>query len=147
MVKNLRHLREIHEISQMKLAELLNLSQQSIHKYETSSTEPDIATLCILADFFHTSVDYLVGRAAYPEVQEGNSKDLLSGEDVALLCCYSDLAQRTKTCVLDLVKDMRDLTVAAAKSKKGAKSKQQAKANERKQPVTAGQPNADKRPD
>lgn len=59
-MNNLRKLREHYGISQQKLAEYFHLSQQSIYKYENGLSEPDFQTLRELADFFHTSVDYLV---------------------------------------------------------------------------------------
>lgn len=59
-LNNLRKLREQYGISQQKLAEYFHLSQQSIYKYENGLSEPDFQTLRELADFFNTSVDYLV---------------------------------------------------------------------------------------
>lgn len=61
MIYNLKSLREEKGLSQQKLAEKFNLSQQSIHKYETQDVEPDIDTLKAMASFFETSIDYLVG--------------------------------------------------------------------------------------
>ena len=61
-MKNLRLLRESHKMSQQKLADELNLSQSQIQNYEAGAYEPDIATLKMMADFFDTSVDFLIGR-------------------------------------------------------------------------------------
>lgn len=60
-MKNLKKLREARGISQQKLANQFCLSQQSIHKYENGLAEPDFSTLVKFADFFHTSIDYLIG--------------------------------------------------------------------------------------
>jgi len=60
-MENLRGLREEYKISQQKLAEQFDLAQSQIQSYETGAYEPDIATLKRLADYFETSVDYLVG--------------------------------------------------------------------------------------
>lgn len=62
MVKNLKALRTQNKVSQQQLASVLGLSQQSINKYENHNVEPDIATLIAMADYFHTTVDHLVGR-------------------------------------------------------------------------------------
>ena len=70
MIKNLRQLREENRISQQRLAEMLNTSQQSIFKYEKTTSEPDIATLIKLADIFGVSVDYLIGNS---DVRDKNS--------------------------------------------------------------------------
>lgn len=44
-MKNLKILREEFGLSQQKLADLFNLSQQSIYKYENDLAEPDFQTL------------------------------------------------------------------------------------------------------
>ena len=59
-MNRLRELREDRGLSQQALAELVNTSQQNIHKYENGITEPDIQMLKALASVFHTSIDYLV---------------------------------------------------------------------------------------
>lgn len=64
MVKNLKLLRTEHGVSQQKLGDAVGVSQQSINKYENHNIEPDINTLILLADFFNTSVDYLIGYSA-----------------------------------------------------------------------------------
>lgn len=64
MVKNLKKLREEKNISQKALADIISVSQQAINKYENHNIEPDINTLCLLADFFDTSVDYLIGHSS-----------------------------------------------------------------------------------
>ena len=43
-MKRLKELREKKGISQQKLANEFNLSQQSIYKYENDLAEPDIST-------------------------------------------------------------------------------------------------------
>lgn len=69
-MKNLRKLRLKHSLSQAKLAEQFHMSQQAIHKYESGIAEPDIGRLTDFADFFHVSVDYLIGHAETPDPGE-----------------------------------------------------------------------------
>lgn len=71
MVKNLRLLREEFGLSQQKLADMLNISQQAIFKYEKTSNEPDITTLIKLSEIFNVSVDYLIGNS---DIREKNPK-------------------------------------------------------------------------
>ena len=52
----------------MTLAMELNLSQNSISRYETGEREADYATLIAIADYFGVSVDYLLGRTDNPRV-------------------------------------------------------------------------------
>lgn len=63
MLDRLKKLREKAGVSQKALAESIGVSQQSINKYENHNIEPDIATLIRIADFFDTSVDYLIGHS------------------------------------------------------------------------------------
>lgn len=62
MVKNLKKLRAEVGVSQQQLADVIGVSQQSINKYENHNVEPDISTLIALAEYFSTSVDYLIGN-------------------------------------------------------------------------------------
>jgi transcriptional regulator with XRE-family HTH domain len=61
-LKNLRLLRESQKLSQTKLAEQFDLAQSQIQSYEIGAYEPDINAMIEMADFFGTSVDYLIGR-------------------------------------------------------------------------------------
>ena len=61
-MKNLKFLRDEKSVSQQKVADAIGSNQQSIHRYENGDYEPDIQTLTLLADYFDTSIDYLVSR-------------------------------------------------------------------------------------
>jgi len=47
-------------VTQQQLADRLNVSMQTISRWETSTTYPDIVMLPILARYFRVSVDYLL---------------------------------------------------------------------------------------
>lgn len=64
----LKELRKNRKISQVKLAMDLNLSQNSISRYETGEREADYDTLVAIADYFNVSVDYLLGRSDNPKI-------------------------------------------------------------------------------
>ena len=64
----LKELRKSRNISQVRLAIELNISQNSISRYETGEREADYKTLIALADFFNVSVDYLLERTDNPEI-------------------------------------------------------------------------------
>jgi len=57
---NIKKLRLKSGITQQQLADRLNVSMQTISRWETSTTYPDIVMLPILARHFHVSVDYLL---------------------------------------------------------------------------------------
>lgn len=63
----LRKIRKEKGISQLKLALDLNMSQNTISRYETGEREPGINELIKLADYFDVSVDYLLGRTENPK--------------------------------------------------------------------------------
>lgn len=66
MVFRLKELREARHLSQLRLATELNLTQNSISRYENMEREADYETLIRIADYFHVSLDYLLGRSDEP---------------------------------------------------------------------------------
>ena len=62
MYKRIRELREDHDLTQREVAEMLGMSQTGHSKYETGTNDIPTAVLIKLADFYKTSVDYLLGR-------------------------------------------------------------------------------------
>ncbi len=97
MVKNLKSLRQQKGISQQTLAEAIGTSQQSINRYENHNIEPDIHTLIALANYFETTVDYLIGRTD----AQGNTMRLLDSD--LLVSKYRNLDDKEKLCVNTLI--------------------------------------------
>ena len=64
----LKELRKKHNISQLKLALDLGLSQNTISRYESGDREADYKTLIRLADYFHVSIDYLLEHTDHPNL-------------------------------------------------------------------------------
>lgn len=56
----LKEIRKKSGKSQVEIAKDLQISQQNICRYENQQIEPDINTLIKLADYFKTTVDYLI---------------------------------------------------------------------------------------
>ncbi|SDB24763.1 Helix-turn-helix [Ruminococcaceae bacterium FB2012] len=56
-----RDLREDRDLSQTQIAKMLNCSQQTYSRYESHTTEIPLESLIVLAQFYKTSVDYLLG--------------------------------------------------------------------------------------
>ncbi len=59
--RNLKKLRRERDMTQDELAQALNLSVQAISRYETGTAYPDIEMLPVMAGFFGTTVDALLG--------------------------------------------------------------------------------------
>lgn len=66
----LKEIRKSKNISQVKLAIDLNMSQNTISRYETGERQPGIEELIIIADYFNISVDYLLGRTNNPNLNK-----------------------------------------------------------------------------
>ncbi len=62
----LKDLREDNDVKQKELAEYLNIKQNTYSQYENGKREIPLDTLCKLADYYNTSVDYLIGRTDNP---------------------------------------------------------------------------------
>ncbi len=58
----LKELRTEKKITQLKLAMELNMSQNTISRYETGERQAGYAELIKIADYFDVSIDYLLGR-------------------------------------------------------------------------------------
>ena len=56
----LKELRNERHLSQQELADKLEMPRSTYGGYETEGKEPNIDTLCILANFFGVSTDYLM---------------------------------------------------------------------------------------
>jgi len=62
MYPRLRDLREDSDLTQKQLAEILGMSQTGYSKYETGENDIPTHILIKLADFYHTSTDFILGR-------------------------------------------------------------------------------------
>lgn len=61
----LRSIRQEHKLSQVEVAQRLNMSPARYNNYEVNKAEPDIDTLIKLADMYNVTVDELLGRETY----------------------------------------------------------------------------------
>ena len=60
--QHIRDIREDNDLSQKDIAKHLNVKQSTYSRYETSDINIPTDILIKLADFYNTSVDYLIGR-------------------------------------------------------------------------------------
>ena len=61
MYERLRDLREDRDLNQTEVARLLHVSQTTYSRYESGTLDIPSASLITLAQFYQTSVDYLLG--------------------------------------------------------------------------------------
>ena len=60
MYKRIRDLREDRDLNQTQVAKFLGMSQTGYSKYETGENDLPTWVLIKLADFYGTSIDYLL---------------------------------------------------------------------------------------
>lgn len=60
LAKNLLELRKLHKMSQEELADRIGVSRQTLSKYETGESLPDIERCKAIADVLGVSIDDLV---------------------------------------------------------------------------------------
>lgn len=108
MLPNLKLLRKESCISQQKLADAIGMSQQSINQYENHDTEPDILTLCKLADYFKTSVDYIIGHTDIRNHVEPTSAYHLNADEERMVDQYRALTPKERACVAQVIDTMLD---------------------------------------
>lgn len=65
-MKRLRDLREDRDLSQAQIAKVLKTTQQQYSKIETGKADISGEKLILLAKFYNTSIDYLVGLTNDP---------------------------------------------------------------------------------
>ena len=62
METRLKSLREDHDLTQKQLSKMLNISQVAYSYYEINKRSIPLEILSSLADYYHTSIDYLLCR-------------------------------------------------------------------------------------
>ena len=74
MNTRIKSLREDHDLTQKQLSSLLNISQVAYSYYELEKRSIPLELLSKLADFYETSIDYLLYRTdeyiPYPKVKQ-----------------------------------------------------------------------------
>lgn len=67
----IRNLREDNDLTQQQIADMLYINRRTYAAYENGINSMAPETLCKIADIYHTSVDWLLGRTdefePYPE--------------------------------------------------------------------------------
>lgn len=81
--KRLAYLLSYTKTTQIKLAEILGSTRQSISEYVTGRSLPNAEKIRKIADYFNTSSDYLIGR----------TEALSFSTDMISMCNYTGLSE------------------------------------------------------
>lgn len=61
-MNNIKKIRIKRNITQVDLAKVINVKQETISAYESGKAQPSCEALVKIADYLNTSTDYLLGR-------------------------------------------------------------------------------------
>ena len=62
IIERIKDIREDRDYGQKDIADLLHVTQAQYSRYELGINIIPVEKLCILAEFYNTSIDYLLGR-------------------------------------------------------------------------------------
>lgn len=103
----LAELRADNKMTQKDLAKILFVTPGTISNYENNEYFPDMEKLIALADFFHVSTDYLLGRTpidlSVDVFQTPFTKDKTVGEVIKLM---QHMTPERRHALLVILKDM-----------------------------------------
>ena len=103
-----KELREAAHLTQIELAEKLNISKGAVGNYESGSRTPrKLEDLESIADFFNVEIDYLIGRTDH--------KPEFSLEEIWIINCYRHADSDTKVGIKTILRkfDKKDINSVA----------------------------------
>ena len=75
-MKNIKLIRVINDYTQLKVQMDTGISQSTLSKYESGDTVPTVDNRMILAEYYHTSLDFLMDltneRKPYPSKKDSH---------------------------------------------------------------------------
>ena len=113
----LTKLRKRNNITQIELANLMNVNQYVISSWETGRSEPNISQIIKLSDIFKISTDYLLDRHIiitnseneFNKVIENINKDIKDDFTKNLIEIFEDIPNNKKEKIINIVKEIKEL--------------------------------------
>lgn len=68
--ERLQELRKKKNLTQLALADIINVNVQTLARYEKNQRDPSIKTLFFLSRYFNVSIDYLLGKTDIENINE-----------------------------------------------------------------------------
>ncbi|BFH11387.1 helix-turn-helix domain-containing protein [Paenibacillus melissococcoides] len=101
--KRLRFLRDKHQLTQEKMAELIGKKKGNISNYESDNYEPSAQTIIAICKIFNVSADWLLFGKNNVTISEQNDEPKkfppgfdIESEDLELLAKFHQLGERQK---------------------------------------------------
>ena len=115
--EQLTKLRKRNNITQIELANLMNVKQYVISSWETGRSEPNISQIIKLSDIFKISTDYLLDRHIiitnseneFNKVIENINKDIKDDFTKDLIEILEDIPNNKKEKIINIVKEIKEL--------------------------------------
>ena len=115
--EQLTKLRKRNNITQIELANLMNVKQYVISSWETGRSEPNISQIIKLSDIFKISTDYLLDRHIiitnseneFNKVIENINKDIKDDFTKNLIEIFEDIPNNKKEKIINIVKEIKEL--------------------------------------
>lgn len=106
--KKISELRKSAGLSQEQFGEMFGVSRQSVSKWESDQTMPELATIIRIADFFSISVDELLGRENMktPETEKVFKKSVKSNQQFKLGCILIAIGLVLTSVLIYIQRDM-----------------------------------------
>jgi transcriptional regulator with XRE-family HTH domain len=115
--EQLTKLRKRNNITQIELANLMNVKQYVISSWETGRSEPNISQIIKLSDIFKIPTDYLLDRDIitassdneFNRVIENINKDIKDDYTKELIKLLEDIPNNKKEKIINIVKEIKEL--------------------------------------
>ena len=107
MRERIKEIIEREGMGQSQFADFIGVSQQSVNKYENHNIEPDIEMMIRIADYFNTSVDYLIGHTDVRRKIEITHAYKLNADESTIIESYRTLSNKQKHCIATVIKSYK----------------------------------------
>ncbi len=108
MENNLKQIRKSKNLLQTKVAMDLNITQETISSYETGRVFPSSDMLIKLANYYNTSIDYLLCRTKYNMPINSVKPSNINDEDFILLNKIKNLSPISKAKIEGYIDGLSD---------------------------------------
>lgn len=107
-MNNLKEIRNSKNLLQTKVAMDLNTTQETISSYETGRVLPSSDMLIQLADYYNTSIDYLLRRTKHDMPIDRIKPNNISDRDFTILNKINNLSNEDKTKIEAYIDGLND---------------------------------------
>ena len=91
-------------LSQVDLADILGVSRQSVSKWETDESKPDLNKIPVLAKALNVSIDWLLSEEDKEDSKEESSGESISGNGGTVVKAYPDWVDKAPGFIKNAIK-------------------------------------------